>query len=471
MGVVSAALLLGGAVAALAGCSGLPEGAEGTPLRATAARPDQVRGDIEVWSWNIAAKSLQKLTPFFQRQYPHVRVNVDMTGANMQARLLLSLASGVGAPDISQLNLYEAPRYIVTGKLADLTPVAAKYRAMFPAPLWNNCTYKGKVYAIPWDMGPCAVYYKRDLFAKYGIDANKIETWDDFIAAGKEILRKSNGRTKMLPLDVGALPMMYELLIQQNEGQMFDAQGRIAINSPQSAQVLEVLKKLLQAGICSDVAMWGQEFMAGFNTDTIASYPEAVWFAGTIKDAVPDYGGKGSTWGVFRLPALEKGGRRVSNLGGSVLVIPAQCRNKEAAWKFLEYALCTKEGQLAQYRAESLFPAFLPALQDPLFDAPDSFFGGQKIGRLFADEAPLLPELNRTPEWTEGLRYLGQALSQWRTSGMDDASFFARLEQRMSRRMNLDIAPTSLSKAGTRTSQSENRRGRLAASLQKAGAT
>src|SRR5207302_1163575 len=121
-------------------------------------------------------------------------------------------------------------------------------------------------------------------------------------------------------------------------------------------------------------AMWGQEFMAGFNTDTIATYPEAVWFAGTIKDAVPDYGGKRASWGVFPLPALTKGGTHVSNLGGSVLVIPAQCRQKEAAWAFLEYALCTKEAQIQQYRAESLFPAFLPALQDPLFDAPDPFF-------------------------------------------------------------------------------------------------
>lgn len=417
-------------------------GSGAAPLRAVPGeKPGQIRGELEVWSWNIAAKSLQKLTPAFNRSYPHVRVNVDMTGARMQARLLLSLAAEVGAPDVSQLQLAEAPRYIATGKLADLTPVAAKYKTRFPAALWDSCLQNGKVYAIPWDMGPCAVYYKRDLFRRYGIDPGTIETWDDYIAAGKTILDRSQGKTKMLPLGMDALEMMFELLIQQNGGQVFDAEGRIAIDSPQAAEALDLLKRLLTSGICSNVPMWGQEFMAGFNDETIATYPEAAWFAGSIKDAAPDYGGKQAIWGVFPLPALQKGGLRTSNLGGSVLVIPDQCRQKQAAWAFIEYALCSKAGQVAQYRNENLFPAYLPALQDPVFDAPDPFFGGQQIGRLFATNVTQLPTLHRPPEWMEATRYVGQALSEWSTSGMHSEGFFTRLAQKMQRRMNLAIAP------------------------------
>src|SRR5690349_18791879 len=60
--------------------------------------PNQLRGDLTVWSWNIAAKSLQGLIPAFERDYPHVHVAVDMTGARMETRVMLSLASNVGAP-------------------------------------------------------------------------------------------------------------------------------------------------------------------------------------------------------------------------------------------------------------------------------------------------------------------------------------------------------------------------------------
>jgi lactose/L-arabinose transport system substrate-binding protein len=415
------------------------------------ADPAKVKGRVNVWAWNIAAKALNKLAPEFEKTHPAVDVRVDMTGARMQSRLLLALASGVGAPDVSQFELNDALRYIATGRLADLTPVAAKYKDRFPANLWKNCVNKdGKVYAIPWDMGPCAVYYKRGLFQKYGIDPDKIETWDDYIEAGKTILQKSGGRTKLLPLGANSLRILYEIMMQQNGGQVFDDQDRITINSPQSQEVLGILKRIREAGIYSEVAMWSQEFMAGFNSDTIASYPMAVWFAGTIKDTVKDFSGEKQVWGVFRLPAIKPGGTRYSNYGGSVLVIPAQSKNKEAAWQFVEYALCTVEGQVAQYKSMSLYPAYLPALSHATFDEPDPFFGGQRVGRFFSEGVTQIQALNRTPAWTEAFRYIDQALSQWAATGMPTAGFFANLEQKLQRRLGMEISPSSLSKVGRR---------------------
>lgn len=399
------------------------------------------QGELTVWSWNIAAKSLQHLAPEFEKTQPAVKVSVDMTGARMLTRLMLAMAAGVGAPDVSQLELTDAPRYISTERLTDLTPVAAKYKDLFPAAQWDNCTMNGRVYAIPWDVGPCAVFYKRDLFRRYGIDADKIETWDDYIAAGKEILRKSGGRTKMMPLGSNSLRPMFEVLIQQNGGQVFDAQGRIAINSPQARQALEALEKMRTSGICSDVALWSQEFLAGLNDESIATYPSAIWFAGTIKDTVKDFAGKRAEWGVFRLPALTPGGLHVANLGGSVLVIPAQCQNKAAAWAFVEYALCTKQGQMMQYRSMNLFPAYLPAMQSPELDEPDPFFGGQRIVSLFAQDVTRISKLNRTPAWAEAIRYLDQELSHWAASGMASDGFFENLEQKMQHRLGVPIAP------------------------------
>ncbi len=419
---------------------GLPA-ADGAASGLSDVPAGRLQGAITVWSWNTAAKSLQKLAPVFEGKQPAVKVNVDMTGARMQTRLMLSLASGVGAPDVSQFELTDAPRYIATGRLTDLTPVAAKYKSLFPASLWDNCTWKGRVYAIPWDIGPCAVFYKCDLFRRYGIDPAKIETWDDYIKAGKEILRRSGGHTKMLPLGSNSLRPMFEMLIQQSGGQVFDDQGRIAINSPQTRQALSILQKMRGAGICSDIALWSQEFLAGLNDESIATYPIAIWFAGTIKDTVKDYAGKKAEWGVFRLPAITSGGLRVANLGGSVLVIPAQCRNKAAAWAFVEYALCTREGQIAQYRNMSLFPAFLPAMQSRDLDEPDPFFGGQRIVRLFATDVTKITRLNRTPAWGEAIRYLDQELSHWAASGMASEGFFENLEQKMQHRLGLPLAP------------------------------
>jgi ABC-type glycerol-3-phosphate transport system substrate-binding protein len=320
----------------------------------------------------------------------------------------------------------------------------------------------GRVYAIPWDIGPCAVFYKRGLFRRYGIDPSKIDTWADYIRAGQEIVRKSGGRTKMLPLGTNDLEPMFELLIQQTGGQVFDDQGRIAVNSPQARAALDIIRQMRQDGIASNVPAYSQEWMAGFSDDSIASYPGGVWLGGIIKDTVGDASGKKADWGVFRLPAIMHGGLHVANLGGSVLVIPAQCPNKDAAWAFIQYALCTRAGQLAQYQRFDLFPGYLPALATPAMDAPDPFFDGQPVARLFATDVTRIPRLNKTSSWAEATGYLSQDLSHWASTGMpSDNAFFSSLSQKLHRRLEVPVSPAaSQLTASGRVSDTAEFRGR-----------
>ena len=404
------------------------------------ADPGALRGDITAWGWNIAAKSLRSLVPEFQKRHPHVNVNVEMTGANVQTRFLLSLSSGTGAPDIMQLQAYESPRYIATGRMTDLTAVAGKYQDDFPASSWANCVHEGRVYAIPWDIGPCAVFYKPQIFARYGVDPDGIETWDDFIAAGKKILKESGGRTKMLPLSASNLVFLYEILLQQVDGQVFDEQGGIAVDSEPSRRVLDILRRMLDAGICANVDEFSHEWMAGLNNPFIASYPGAVWLGGTMKDSAGDYGAGRTNWRVFPLPAVEPGGRRISNRGGSVLVIPDQCPDKEAAWAFIEFALCTRAAQVEQYRQFDLFPAYLPALEDPFFQQGDEFYGGQKVRALFAAGVRGVPVLHRTGDWVEATNYISQSFTRWAVNHEPTGPMLRTLAQKLQRRLGREIA-------------------------------
>ncbi len=241
------------------------------------------------------------------------------------------------------------------------------------------------------------------------------------------------------------LARVYEMLIQQNGGQVFDDEGRLAINSAESLQVLRVMRRLLDSGIGSNVGFFSPEQLASFQNDTVATYPIAVWFGETIRNTAAKTAG---IWRVFRLPALEPGGPRVSNCGGSVLVIPDQCAKKPEAWAYVEYALCTKEGQLEQYRTFDLFPSLMSTFDDPFFDEPDPFYGGQKVRRLFATEIEKIPRLNRTQYWSEAYRYLGQALSAWADTDESPEDFLAGVEKRMQRRIGLDLSPSSLSMRG-----------------------
>ncbi len=424
-------------------CAGLAMAAgAGEPLRIPASlTPQEYRADLQVWSWNIAAASLEKLIPPFQQKYPHVNVRIDMNATNLESRFLLSLAAQVGAPDLSQLQVREAPRYAVTGKLTDITECAQKYEKAFAPSFWDSCVHEGRIYALPWDMGPCAVFYKRGIFQQYGLDPERIETWDDYIALGKELVAKSNGQTKMLCIPTGNMADLFEIFLQQSGGQLFDAEGRIALYSPETLETLNLLKKLLEANISGNIVSFSFEFFASFKTDTIATYPMASWFGGLIRDYAPDTAGN---WGVFRLPAYHPGGLRTSNLGGSVLVMPDQCAQKEAAWAYMEYALCTPEAQLAQYRDFDLFPALLSTHQDPFFDEPVPFFGNQHVRRLFSLDIEKISVMHRTTDWMEAMRYVQQALSKWATAIQEPPEqLMQSLEDKLSRRLNRPAAPHS----------------------------
>src|SRR5437868_842530 len=141
MGVRIAELVcLAIALLPLGGCSPERAASSGSKIGNVGSPPaEQLHGRVEIWSWNIAAESLTHLIPEFERQHPGVHVNVNMNGARLQSRLLLALSAGVGAPDISQLQLVDAQRYTYTGALTDLTPIAAKYKDLFPSPQWSNC--------------------------------------------------------------------------------------------------------------------------------------------------------------------------------------------------------------------------------------------------------------------------------------------------------------------------------------------
>lgn len=406
------------------------------------AEPNQIEGAIEIWAWNIAAGSLGKLLPEFNAKYPNIKVNISKTGWQVQSRLLLSLSAGIGAPDATQLLVTETQRYTSTGRLMDLTSVAIKYERDFVPSYWQNCLYDGKVYAIPWDFGPCGVFYKRHIFKQYDIDPNKIETWDDYIQTGKIIFEKSGGKTKMFHLPTGMLYEMYFIILQQNGGQVFDQQGRVAVNSEISLKVINLLKQMLESGITVNDPLYTHAHYASLRGDTVATFPMGAWWGGTTKDYVPETKGD---WGVFRLPAMEKGGLRASSSGGSVLVIPDQCKNKDAVWAFIEFALCDTKSQVEHYRNFDLFPAWLPAYRDPFFDEPDPFFAGQKVRRLFAQDIDKIPPLYRTKDWPEAQAYLAQSLTGWSSRGMiNTEKMLDELEKKLCRRLNRQSAPTSL---------------------------
>jgi len=60
-------------------------------------------------------------------------------------------------------------------------------RGDFVSGKWEALTVDGDIYALPWDTGPTAVYYRRSVYDEHDIDPDSIETWADFIEEGQKL--------------------------------------------------------------------------------------------------------------------------------------------------------------------------------------------------------------------------------------------------------------------------------------------
>ena len=99
----------------------------------------------------------------------------------------------------------------------------------------------------------------------------------------------------------------------QNDTYYLNKNGEITIASPNAIQATKVLRSFADEGIMVNTVNWDGSIRAN-KSGEVATYMSGAWWAGTIKDQMPEMKGK---WGIMPMPAYTKGGVRASSHGGS----------------------------------------------------------------------------------------------------------------------------------------------------------
>jgi lactose/L-arabinose transport system substrate-binding protein len=354
-------------------------------------------GEITIWSWDVAAKSLEATVPSFTKKYPNVKVKVvDLGNQNVYDRGLAGCAAGgADMPDVYSIENNEAEVFWARfpNCFTDLNTLGAnKYEKSFPAFKWAELMAGGKRYAMPWDSGPVVMFYRTDLYKQAGIDPAKITTWDEFITAGKTVNTKFANKVKMGTVANGQDDEWFRMLANQNGCFYFNNQGtQVTVNQPGCVDALNTIKKLYDAKVVS-TGGWDDQIKY-IKAGTVASAMFGAWYEGTIRSNAADQKGK---WGVFPMPAAKKGGVRASNLGGSALAIPASSKNKEAAYAFVEHALATAEGQVTMLKQYGLVPSLLSAAKDPYVSEVQPYWTNQRVWKTILDTLGNVPAVRGT---------------------------------------------------------------------------
>jgi sorbitol/mannitol transport system substrate-binding protein len=93
---------------------------------------------------------MQKLTPFFEKAYPDIKVKwVTLEEGVLRQRVTTDIATKGGQFDVMTIGMYETPIWAKKGWLAEIKP-DAKYDVddLLPA-MRNGLSVDGKLYAAP----------------------------------------------------------------------------------------------------------------------------------------------------------------------------------------------------------------------------------------------------------------------------------------------------------------------------------
>ncbi len=403
------------ALALLAGCA--TGGAQG-PAAPAVTPGAEVSGEITVWSWDIAAVSLERLATEFQKKHAGTTVKVvDVGYDNAYDKISVGLQAGSGLPDVLTIETDRAPGYIneFPKGFVDLDPIFSDKKADYDPFKWSaQSNSDGQLMMAPWDSGTVGLYYRTDYLKDAGVDPASLKTWDDFLAAG-EAVKSKTGHT-MISIDVSTGGTFQMLLQQQGQG-LFNDAGEITVNTPEAIKALTLLKELNDKGYLKNVQGWDGRVTSAKDGDS-AFTVEAVWWAGTLESDAPELSGK---YAVTELPGFSADGARTSNNGGSGLAVPSQAKNPELAAAFVDYVLADKANVVSMMTDESLFPSYLPAFEDPYFAKPQEYFGGQPIYELFAKLTATIPAITFTTDNAKATDIVGNAVVASVLNGQDPA--------------------------------------------------
>lgn len=376
------ALVLGGVT--LAACT------PAAPQAGTAAEPGaEAAGPttITIWGWPAADVAYASFTDDFTTAFPDIKLDIQMMPtADNHNKLLAALAAGAGAPDVGMIEINQIDKFVVKGGLVDLADApfdGVQYKDRMVAYKWEQgSSPDGRLVAFPWDIGPATFFYRRDILDELGVPsepeqvAELTKDWEGFL----ELCMKVTDADAQRWAIGNASDIVYTNFAHRN---FFDADWNVVVNGELPVRLLGYAQDARAAGVDAKVSNWSAEWQTMLGTGSIVMQYGGCWFGGFLKGWLQpegaDWEGK---WGIFEVP--EDPGQ---NWGGSFLSIPEQSTKKEAAWSFIEYALATADAQNKMFAAVDYFPAYIPAFDDPMYQEPDPFFGGQQTRAMWVDIA------------------------------------------------------------------------------------
>ncbi len=346
----------------------------------------QTRMVINVAAFPLVDEAAREALPFWNKLHPDVEIKVyTRQFQDHHTAMTTALSTSGYLPDVMVLESTFLGRFAQGAGLEDLLqpPYSiGQYRSqMVPFAYDQALNSRGAMVGMPTDIGPGTLLYRKDILDRSGVDeAALIESWDSYVAAGVRIKEKTGAYL------IGTVLSMKDIMIRSGlkpgEGLHFDKDSNVLVRSERFVRAFELARLARRQKLDARSVTWTNEWAEGFKRGTVATEVTGAWMVGQMSNWVAP-----KTKGLWRAAPLPGGARAA--YGGSFYSLPrrADPARKAMAWEFIRFMTLDKERQIQVFKKYDAFPALLEAHNDPFFEEPVDFLGGQKARVLWREMA------------------------------------------------------------------------------------
>ena len=282
-----------------------------------------------------SSTSIQSFIPEFEEK-TGVKVNVSETPyGEAHQKQLLSYKQKAGAYDIAQFdNSFLAPfcQAQAMTPLGDWVNNSAEYDINDfgkGQQDYGKCA-NGDLYGLTLSTEPMIQWYRTDIYEKLGL--KPATTWDEWYANAKKV--QDSGAGGQL---IGFGPNVswwWMTMVWSFGGTLYDENLNPTVNSPEAIAAVDYMKKLLSVSPKGAITANGDEVTSKFLGEEIGAMLNYSGYYGMALDpAINKHAGK------FATAPMPKGAADITHLAGWNIGIPADAKNPNAAWAFLEFVL------------------------------------------------------------------------------------------------------------------------------------
>ena len=350
------------------------------------------KATLTFWTW---VPNMDKIVAAWNQAHPDIQVQVQTQSAgDPYLTKLLAAAKGGNPPDIAQVEYQVLPTLVSNNYLADISKYDDNLKSDFPAGNWNQVTLGGSaLYGVPQDAAPMALFYRADMFKKYGLTVPT--TWAQFAADAAKLHKQAPG--VYLGTFSAVDPGEFSGLAQQAGAQWWSASGTswtVGIDSAASQKVMAYWQGLIASGGVNNQPQWTAAWNKGMNDGQYIAWVSDVWAPSDFPTDAPAGAGK---WEMTELPQWTAGANVVGNWGGSSTAVMAASKHQQDAAEFVAWLNTSAAGTAALVSQGGIYPAD-SAAEAAIGSAPSYFSNQPNFWSLAKDYASQAADVTWGPD-------------------------------------------------------------------------